>query len=178
MNPDSLYGGLSATRFYDLPKFPASTHTLRGRLAGASLTSPVEIAAANFTASGDSWTLLLPSTALADLATGTYTILIIAMAITGGSEELAAKETVKVYAATETDLRSDLRKMLDSINAVLAKKATQDQSSMSYNGRSISRLSWDELLKARDAVARQVQSEENRLAGRSGIQTVKMRFTA
>ena len=174
MNPDSLYGGLSAERFYTLPKFPTSTHTLRGRLIGG--TDPVEIAAENFTGTGDSWTLLIPAASLATLAGGTYALLIIAVAITGGAEQLAAKEAVKLYASTETDLRSDTHKMLDALNAMLLKKATRDQASMSYNGRSISRMTWPDLLKARDTVARQLKSEESKLAGRKKVQTVNYRF--
>lgn len=173
MNPASIYGGLSAERFYNLPKFPAGAYTLRARIVGAE--TPVEITAAQCTGSGADWRVLIPAASLAALATGDYTLLIIATD-SAGAEQLAAKETIKFYAAAETDLRSDLHKMLDALNATLAKKATRDQASMSYNGRSISRLSWDELLKARDAIARQVRAEENSLAGRSRIQTVKMRF--
>jgi hypothetical protein len=174
MNPASIYGGLSAERFYNLPKFPASAYSLRARIIGGE--APVEIAAAQCTGTGADWRVLIPAASLDGLATGSYTLLIIATD-TAGAEQLAAKETVKFFATAETDLRSDLQKMLEALNATLAKKATRDQASMSYNGRSISRLSWDELLKARDAVARQVQSEEGRLAGRQRIQTVNYRFT-
>jgi hypothetical protein len=50
------------------------------------------------------------------------------------------------YAATTASVRSHAKKVLDAIEAVIENRATMDQSSMSIAGRSLSRLTIDELL--------------------------------
>lgn len=51
---------------------------------------------------------------------------------------------------TNNDLRSHAKKVLDAIEAVIEGRATIDQSSFSLGGRSLSRLSVDELMTFRD----------------------------
>ena len=53
-------------------------------------------------------------------------------------------------ANTNADLRSHAKKVLDNIEAVLENRASIDQSSFSIAGRSLSRMSIDELLTFRD----------------------------
>lgn len=53
-------------------------------------------------------------------------------------------------ADTNADLRSHAKKCLDAIEAVLENRANIDQSSMSIAGRSLSRMSFDELKNFRD----------------------------
>ena len=53
-------------------------------------------------------------------------------------------------ADTNADLRSHAKKVLDAIEAVIEGRATIDQSSFSLGGRSLSRLSIDELMTFRD----------------------------
>jgi F0F1-type ATP synthase epsilon subunit len=50
------------------------------------------------------------------------------------------------YATTAASVRSHAKKVLDAIEAVIENRATMDQSSMSIAGRSLSRLTIDELL--------------------------------
>jgi len=57
---------------------------------------------------------------------------------------------VKNLANTNADLRSHAKKVLDNIEAVLENRASIDQSSFSIAGRSLSRMSIDELLTFRD----------------------------
>ena len=57
---------------------------------------------------------------------------------------------VKNLANTNADLRSHAKKVLDAIQAVLENRASVDQSSFSIAGRSLSRMSVDELLTFRD----------------------------
>ena len=57
---------------------------------------------------------------------------------------------VKNLANTNADLRSHAKKVLDNIEAVLENRASIDQSSFSIAGRSLSRMSIDELLSFRD----------------------------
>lgn len=53
-------------------------------------------------------------------------------------------------ANTNADLRSHAKKVLDNIQAVIEGRATIDQSSFSLGGRSLSRMSIDELMTFRD----------------------------
>jgi|TARA_Y100000033_G_scaffold48118_1_gene54488 hypothetical protein len=53
-------------------------------------------------------------------------------------------------ANTNADLRSHAKKVLDAIEAVVENRASMDQSSMSIAGRSLSRMSIDELMTFRD----------------------------
>lgn len=52
------------------------------------------------------------------------------------------------YATATIDPRSSVKKTLDALEAVRENKANNDQLSMSIQGRSISRMSWDELNQA------------------------------
>ena len=61
------------------------------------------------------------------------------------------RATVAINLAnTNADLRSHAKKVLDNIEAVLENRASIDQSSFSIAGRSLSRMSIDELLTFRD----------------------------
>ena len=54
------------------------------------------------------------------------------------------------FADTNADHRSHAKKVLDAIEAVLENRASQDQMSYSIAGRSLSRMSIDDLMKFRD----------------------------
>ena len=54
------------------------------------------------------------------------------------------------YADTNADLRTHAKKVLDAVQAVIENRATIDQSSFSIAGRSLSRMSIDELHSLRD----------------------------
>ena len=63
----------------------------------------------------------------------------------------SGRTEVKINLAnTNADLRSHAKKCLDNIEAVLENRATIDQSSFSIAGRSLSRMSVDELMTFRD----------------------------
>jgi len=57
---------------------------------------------------------------------------------------------IENYATTSSDVRSHAKVVLDAIEAVIENRATIDQSSMSIAGRSLTRLTIDELLTLRD----------------------------
>ncbi len=54
------------------------------------------------------------------------------------------------FANTNADNRSHAKKVLDAIQAVLENRASQDQMSYSIAGRSLSRMSIDDLMRFRD----------------------------
>lgn len=73
---------------------------------------------------------------------------------TSDSERVAVDEgmttLVANYADTNADLRTHAKKVLDAVQAVIENRATIDQSSFSIAGRSLSRMSIDELFLVRD----------------------------
>jgi len=173
MNPDILYAGYDARRTYTLENYSGTDWTLSARLIGSG--GSADIAAANVDSDGTTHVLTVPASALTALSAGVYTLQLIAT--DGTTTEIALSKAVTLVAADTTDLRTSSRKQLDAINAVLEGKASKDETSVSYNGRSISRMSWDELLNARDRLSRQVKAEERKAAGRSKITSVGLKFT-
>ena len=59
-------------------------------------------------------------------------------------------EVIDNYATTTSDIRSHAKVVLDAIEAVIENRATIDQQSMSIAGRSLSRMSIDDLLNFRN----------------------------
>jgi len=83
-------------------------------------------------------------------------------------------------ADTNADLRSHAKKVLDSIEAVIEGRASIDQSSMSIAGRSLSRMSIDELMTFRDRYRAEYLKEIKLARIRNGQgtgNTPKVRFT-
>lgn len=79
--------------------------------------------------------------------------------------------------AAGTDTRSHARRTLENINAVLEKRATQDQQRYAINNRELWRTPIPELLLLRDRYAAEVRREEAVSRGKSlfGAQ-VRVRF--
>jgi len=64
------------------------------------------------------------------------------------------------YATTSNSVRTHAKIVLDSIQAVIENRASMDQSSMSIAGRSLSRMSIDELLRFRDYYKTEYENEK------------------
>jgi len=83
------------------------------------------------------------------------------------------------YATTTSSVRSHAKKVLDAIEAVIENRATMDQSSMSIAGRSLSRLTIDELLQFRDRYKAEYLKEvkKSRIKNKKDSgNTIKVRF--
>ena len=81
--------------------------------------------------------------------------------------------------ATNLETRTQAKRTLDAINAVIEGRASKDQESMSYKGRAIGRTPIEDLLKLRDRFAVTVQQEEDAENLAKGIKTnrnVKVRM--
>ena len=81
--------------------------------------------------------------------------------------------------ADNADPRVHAEKMLAKIETILEGKADSDVSNYSIAGRSISKMSFDELLAARDLYRREVvahQRKELLKRGKSSGTTIKVRF--
>ena len=78
-----------------------------------------------------------------------------------------------------TDPRSHAQIMIQKINGLLEGKADSDVSSYSIAGRSISKMSFQELIDARDYYSRELIREKNKVAiknGKGSSSTIKVRF--
>ncbi len=84
------------------------------------------------------------------------------------------------YANSGCDPRSSVKKTLDALAAVRENKATGDQLSLSVAGRSISRMSWDEINTAHSHFKRlfdqEVAEQSDALGTESESNTVKVTF--
>ncbi|WP_372809043.1 hypothetical protein [Pontiella sp.] len=177
MTDFTIYGGLAVLQYYSTTVYTqAKGWELKARLSGNEKT--IAIAADHFSDDGSgTWSLEWPGAATADLASADYTLTIIACETTGVGTELPVHHVgVRVVAADETDLRSGTKKTLDALIALRDGKATRDEMSRSYNGRSISRMGWEELAKAIREVRAEYQREQRRAAGKTGFGTVNYEF--
>ena len=83
------------------------------------------------------------------------------------------------YATTSASVRSHAKIVLDSIEAVIENRANIDQASMSIAGRSLSRMSIDELLTFRDRYKAEYLKEVKQLRiknNRGSGNTIKVNF--
>ncbi len=77
------------------------------------------------------------------------------------------------------DARSNVKKTLDALEAMIVGKASVDQIAMSIRGRSLSRLSWAELLDARATFVnlyREETAADRRDRGLAGGDRITTRF--
>lgn len=83
------------------------------------------------------------------------------------------------YATTTASVRSHAKIVLDAVEAVIENRATMDQSSMSIAGRSLSRMSIDELMTFRDRYKTEYLKEVKiaRIKnGKGSGNTIKVKF--
>ncbi|PCJ17479.1 MAG: hypothetical protein COB02_13750 [Candidatus Cloacimonadota bacterium] len=81
---------------------------------------------------------------------------------------------------TSFDGRSHARKVLESIEAVIEKRATKDQESYSIKGRSLSRTPIEDLINLRKIYKAELRQEEHKLAlknGKASQSNVYVRFS-
>ncbi len=93
-----------------------------------------------------------------------------------GSGVMEILENFAAAGESGLDARSHVKKVLDALEAMIEGKATSDQLSYAIGGRSISKLSPQEVIDWRDAYAQMYQRELRKLHGQGGRRTVKVRF--
>ena len=90
--------------------------------------------------------------------------------------------TPNLAAVLTGDLRSEIKKKLDAVEAVILGKATLDQQAIQINGRSLTRYSMAEMLQLRDRLKadyqKELQAEQLAQTGinprRIGIRTLRV----
>jgi hypothetical protein len=77
-----------------------------------------------------------------------------------------------IAAVLTGDIRSSVKRTLDAIEAVIERRATSDQQSMTINGRSLSRIPVTELIVLRDRYRTDYNAElAKEQLGRTGLDT-------
>ena len=158
--------------------YPPASWALEYRLIGSD-DGITEITAAEV---GTKYQITIPKADSATLIGGNYTLV---GYVSDGSERLtvySGQVTVKANLeekGSAFDTRTHARKTLDAIEAVIENRASKDQQSYSIAGRSLSRMTIDDLLKFRSQYKAEVKQEvaaERVAAGLGSGRKIGVRF--
>jgi hypothetical protein len=166
--PQSLVAGDTWSWTDSLADYQAPTWTLKYYLRGPQ---SIEIAA---TDSGADHAFSVAAATTADYKPGAYDWIVRADDGTTFTTVDSGQVTVKPNLATaKFDHRSFWRQVLDELEPVILGRASTDQLSMSIAGRSLQRMSWDELLKVYDRARLAVASESGDSAGHYVVSPIR-----
>ena len=160
-----------------LADYPASSYTYTCVYVNSSATFT-----ATGTADGDTHSITITAATSATLTAGTYNWQAYVTGTSSGERYQVGAGTCTVkpnFAAGAADVRSHVKKVLDAIESVIAGRASEDASSMSVAGRSITKMTLDELIVARDRYRAEYQRElraERISAGLGHSGKVRIRF--
>lgn len=147
IEPTSFTVGDTVKWTKTLSNYPASDGWV---LSYAFVNSSATFGESTSTADGDSHAIVITATDSADLTAGVYTW---QSYVTYSGERYqvgAGTVTVKAnFADGAADVRSHAKKVLDAIESVIEGRASEDASSLSIAGRSITKMTLDELVAAR-----------------------------
>jgi hypothetical protein len=151
-----------------LTDYPAGTWTLKYRFKNAA--GGFEVVAA---ADGTDHSVTVTAATTTGYAAAKYSW--IAWVEAGAEKYTIDQGTLQVLpdlrtgtATAAQDTRSHARKVLDALEALIEGKATRDQMAYTINGRSLTRLAPEELLKWRSQYVAEVAAEEQAQAIASG----------
>lgn len=156
---DILYAGDTLDFTTSVTDYPAPVWTLRYRLAPAS-GAAIDLTSV---AAGSDHRITANASATASWVVGTYSWTAW-VENAGGERYTLARGRLEIKPASATlaagvDTRSQAEIALAAIDAVLANRATVDQMEYSIAGRSLKRMTIDELLKLRSHYVDEVNKE-------------------
>lgn len=133
------------------------------------------------TSDSSGFLMSIPSTATTGWTAGSYNASVFVADGTNRYQVTSKYITVKpnLLAGVAVDSRSTIRKTLDALNAAILGSATDNQMSMSIAGRSIQRMSIEELIKAKQQFENMVRDEDrlqDMIDGKPSRNTVNIRF--
>lgn len=172
--PAEISAGLTLSELVTLPKYPAPAWVVSLALRGPG---GIDLTA---TAQDTQHRLEADATATATYPPGLYRYSL--RAAYNGIVREVENGTINVLAdlAAQTpgaDMRSHARIVLDNINAVIEKRATQDQQKYTINNRELWRTPIADLLKLRALYRAEVAAEEGKSRGSNPFgQTIRMRL--
>lgn len=143
-----------------IEKTVAGASAVEVRLGGASTGTHA------MTADGSCWSVNIDT---AEMEPGEYVAQVWAT-LTGGVQRIVSTETFRLLGALKAgDMRTDARKALDMIDTMLSGQAKEGVRRYRINNRELERYSVDELLKLRSHFAAEVQKENRRNKGMTGL---------
>ena len=163
--PASLIAGDTAKWLKALPEYPAS--------AGWALSYELVNAAARIAfsgaAAGDDHLVNVPAATTTTWVPGAYTwrsrVALSGEVFTVGGGQMVVQPAF----AAATDARSQARRTLDAIDAVIEGRASSAVAEYSIAGRSLKNIPIPELLALRDRYARMVRDEDAAAAAAAGL---------
>lgn len=180
--PESIVAGDTIKWKRSLSDFPASTWTLTYELrSNVTGSTAINIAA---TADGDDHLVSVSATTTAAWIAGEYSW--DAYVTAGAERKRVDRGLIKVErdlagAVAAFDDRDWVKTVLDALEAVIQGRASEVDLSYSVNGRSISKMSWEEKIKAHSHFKKLYQQELTALKLEKGLGTgnkIRTRFTA
>jgi hypothetical protein len=176
--PSTLIAGDSIAWRRVLPDFPPAA----GWAVEYALRGP-EVADVAATVDGDGYLVEITAATSAGWDPGRYVLAGFATLsgdrVTFYRGDLVVEPNPDTMAAGH-DARSYARRMLEAIEATLAKRATRDQMGYTIDGRSLSRMPVADLLAFRDRFRREVAAEDAQQRIAQGIgnrrRTIRTRF--
>ena len=181
--PDVLTAGdFWAWKRQDLNDYPAASYALTYtmQLEGTGATK-ISLTA---TESGNDYIIEVSGSVTNNYTAGDY---VWSAYITDSSDStkrievdtaLLKVELNKAKSSNEADPRSHAKKVLDAIEAIIEGRASTDQQSYSLAGRSITKLSIDDLFKLRDRYKVLVMEEKRRDRIKNGKKTGRYLLTS
>ena len=157
--------------------YPTDSYTLvyTARISGARDEFQI-------TATGETSHYLITASSTSDYTSGNYDWQQEIVRNSDSARIILKRGTWRVLADLDipgTDLRSHAALMVSKIESILVGKADSDVSSYSIAGRSLSKMSFQELIEARDYYRAEYQKEksaEDAKNGRKGVSTIQVRF--
>lgn len=171
--PSSISAGVTFGRTVVLTAYPAPFWTLSAVLRGPAA---INITA---TAADNTHVFAVPADETADWAPGLYWY---SLRVTDGADVIeveSGETTIRPDLAASDDPydgRTHVRKVLEAIEAVIERRATQDQQRYTINNRELWRTPIPDLLVLRDRYRSELRRQQS--AGRGGLfgQAVRVRF--
>jgi hypothetical protein len=158
---------------------PANGYALK--LAMNKTDGTDTVAAISGVPTGDNlrWTLAIVSATSGGMAAGQWAYQIRAEHGTNGKQvvEIGRFEILPDFQLGAVDARSHAQQVLDALNARIEGKATRDQLAYTVAGRTIQRLTPEQLRGWRAEYERRVRAEANRERRRRGLGTGDKIFT-
>lgn len=160
--------------------YPPASHSAEyvARIKGGG-SSEIKIAA---TEDPDYYLFTVPSATTAAYESGHYYWQLEIVETSSGNRIVVDQSDWQVVPDLDdqtADPRIHAEKMIGKIETILEGKADSDVASYSIAGRSLSKMSFEELLEARDKYRREVVQYDNALhvkRGKTGSTTIKVRF--
>ena len=167
--PTRLNAGFSLAWVSSFPGFTAS----EGWSLSYQLTNHKNAHTIPATALGDDFQVEISPALSSTFAPGSYRLF--AVAQKGEDKRILTSSSFEVLPdiTKAADLRSPSERTLEAIEALLEGKATEDQQMIQYNGRTLSRYTFEALETLRSRLKRTVAREKERRRGGKGRIGVK-----